>query len=167
MLTRVLKLRTECVDDATGLTGTLTHWIYGMDGRIEYLFQPKGLDDDGQPIKRLGVCKERLKVKDSDFEEVDIPVEILGSQVANKATGFNGTAVEFVRHLNGCFHVVIQPKGTLPGKKKPIDRCEFDLRECDGKKIKEMSEAELKKSTDERPSPTGNTSRPDRLLSLR
>jgi len=153
---RLLKLGTVCLDKATNLKGTLTHWIMGMDKRVTYVFQPRGLDENGLPIKRLTLEIERLVVRPEDFETVEVPFEILGSIVTNKASGFTGMGVEFVRHINGCFHVVIQPQGLSPKTKGPINKCEFDLRGCEGKMIRKLSEAEKKKSEQKTPSPMGD-----------
>jgi hypothetical protein len=150
---KVAKLGTVCKDRATELTGTLTHWIYNMDGHVDYLFQPKGLTEEGQPVDKLYLEIDRLKLKSGDFEDIVIPAEILGTQVTDKASGFTGMAVSFIRHINGCFHVAIQPKGLLAKNNSPIKRCEFDLRGCEGKEIKKLSEAEKKKSEKDEPSP--------------
>ena len=150
---RVIKLGTCCKDKATELKGTLTHWIYNMDGHVDYLLQPRGVNEDGQPVDKLYLEIDRLIVKEKDFEEVEVPVEILGTQVTDKASGFTGMAISFIRHINGCFHVFIQPKGLLPKNNSPIKRCDFDLRGCEGEKIKELSEAEKKKSQEDTPSP--------------
>lgn len=156
MKIRVLKLGTVCSDKATELTGTLTHWIVDMGKGVKYIFQPKGLNDEGFPVKKLILEEARLNVKTEDFEEVDIPFEILGTNVTDKATGFTGMGVEFVRHINGCFHVCIQPKGILEKTKTHVGKCEFDLRGCTGPKIIELSEKELRESQEKEPSPTGN-----------
>lgn len=150
----VLRLGTECRDKATGLTGTLTHWLMNMDGRIEYLFQPKGLTEECQPLKKLYLCGARLDVREADYEEIDVPFEILGTEVADKASGFTGMAVQFVRHINGCFHVEIQPSGVVPIKGTPIASNDFDLRECVGEKIPVMTEADRSESTARYPSPS-------------
>jgi len=157
MKLRVLKLGTECKDRATGLEGTLTHWALGMDKSIIYFFQPMGLDEDGQPVKKHLLCTERLEGIDGQFEEVEVPFEILGTQVTNKPSGYNGMAIEFVRHVNGCFHVVIQPSGMLAKKNTPVLPRDFDFRECIGEKIPVLGEAELKESKARRPSPTGDS----------
>jgi len=157
-LLTVLKLGTECVDKATGLKGTLTHWAVDMGCRVRYLFQPRGLDDEGQPTGRLVLEEERLEVlSKDDFEEVEVPFEILGTIVTDKASGFTGMAIDFIRHINGCFHVSIQPKGILKKNGNPIQKSDFDLRQCTGKKIKELSEAELKESKNKNPSPAPYT----------
>lgn len=157
MKIKALKLGTVCIDIATKLEGTLTHWVLDMDENIAYIFQPKGLADDGRPVKKHVLGLARLKVKPSDFEEVEVPFEILGSTVTANASGFTGMAVEFVRHINGCFHVTIQPAGVNKTTKTPVDKLDFDLRECTGPKIAKLSEPELKESKRERPSPTGDT----------
>lgn len=151
---KVLKLGTECPDSATGLEGTLTHWSMDMAGVVNYIFQPRGLNDEGQPLKRLYVGVERLQVSERNFEEVDVPFEILGSQVTDKASGYVGMAVEFVRHISGCFHVVIQPKGKSPKTGASITPSDFDLRGCTGEKIQVLTESARRESQERTPSPT-------------
>jgi len=149
----VLKLGTTCIDKATELEGTLTHWAIDMGQRIDYLFQPKGLDERGLPVNKLILEEERLGITENDFETVDVPFDIIGSIVASKASGYTGMAIGFVRHINGCFHVVIQPKGISQKSGTPIQKCEFDLRECTGDKIIELSEKDLAQSKKDTPSP--------------
>jgi hypothetical protein len=151
-----LKLGTVCKDRGTGLTGTLTHWVLDMDKSVQYVFQPKGLDSNGQPLDHLLLSVARLFVNESDFEEVDVPFEILGTEVADDASGFTGMAVDFIYHINGCFHVAIQPQGVVERTKAPIRKCEFDLRRCSGEKIIKLTEPELAESIERKPSPTGN-----------
>lgn len=155
---RVIKLGTVCTDKATKLKGTVTHWLCNMGKRIDYLFQPEGLNpEDGQPVKKIILEEERLGVSPEYFEEVEIPFEILGTHVTSKASGFSGMAVEFVRHINGCFHVVIQPSGVLNKTNSPVLKTDFDLRECTGDMITKMDEEQLKTSKENTPSPTGDT----------
>jgi len=156
MKIKVLKLGIACTDKATELKGTLTHWVVNMDGFVNYLFQPKGLDEEGQPVTAVYLCEKRLDVKEDDFEMVEVPFEIIGTSVTDKPSGYNGMAIEFVRYLNGCFHVMIQPKGINMKTKMPIQKRDFDLRSCTGKKIRELSEEKLAASKKKTPSPTGN-----------
>lgn len=151
---KVLKLGTSCVDKATGLTGTLTHWVVGMDARAYYVFQPKGLNEDGQPLKKIYVCAERLAVKAADYENREVPFNILGSQVKNAASGFMGMAITFILHNTGCFHVEVQPKGTLP-KGGPIASYEFALTELSGKEIPVQTKQQRAETIADRPSPSG------------
>jgi len=151
----MLKLTTPCREKATGLNGMVTHAIIKMDKSIKYLFQPRGINpDDGQPVTKIFVGPERLILSPKDFKYVDIPFEILGTQVTDKASGFTGMATEFVRYTHGCFHVIIQPKGTLKKTNSPINHTEFDLRQCEGPMIKKLSQPELTKSKQKNPSPT-------------
>ncbi len=152
---KVIKLGTVCIDKATELKGTLTHWVINMEGYINYLFQPKGLNEEGQPMDPIYLGVKRLDVKESDFETVEVPFDIIGTKVTDKASGFSGMAVEFVRYLNGCFHVSIQPKGINPTTKITIQKRDFDLRSCTGKKIVELSKPKLAESKKRAPSPTG------------
>jgi hypothetical protein len=151
---KVIKLGTRCKDIATKLEGTLTHWTINMSGYIQYIFQPLGLDEEGQPVTSLYFDPVRLKVEESDFEEVEVPLEILGTKVTHEASGFTGMAITFIRHINGCFHVYIQPEGVQKKNKKPIEKNDFDLRSCSGQMIAKMSEEDLKKSKTDQPSPT-------------
>lgn len=153
-----VKLGTVCRDKATELEGTVTHWICDMDHRIDYLFQPRQLNpEDGQPVRKIFLAPSRLEnIPESAFEEVVVPVEILGTIVSDKGSGFTGMAISFTRHINGCFHVDIQPTGVLKKNNSHIKPCNFDLRECEGEKITEMSSAALAKSRETNPSPTGD-----------
>jgi len=156
---RVLKLGTVCKDKATGLTGTLTHWNMSMERHVCYLLQPKGLDDECQPVRKLFLETSRLEAKEADFESVDVPIGILGTHVEHKPSGFHGMATEFIRHGSGCFHVVIQPKGVCKKTQDAIQPRDFDLRECTGEMITKLSEQELEASRKEKPSPSGDSMR--------
>lgn len=151
---KVIKLGTQGVDKATKLEGTLTHWFYEFDGHIEYVFQPRGLDNEGQPINAICIVPERLEnITQTEYEEVIVPDEILGTQVIEKASGFMGIAISFIRHINGCFHVTIQPEGLNSQRNGPVKHYDFDLRSCEGEKITALSEEKLKESKKKTPSP--------------
>lgn len=154
MQKRVIELTTECTEKATGLAGTITHWVMGMDGHVEYFFQPKGLSEDGQPLGKMYLSGARLNVKDSDYEMVDVPMEILGTKVTDKASGFTGMAIEFIRHTNGCFHVNVQPTGINKKTRERIKPCDFDLRMLTGKNVPKQTRAERKESESTNPSPS-------------
>jgi hypothetical protein len=153
---KVLKMGTECKDLATGLVGQITHWLMGMSGTITYFLQAKGLDSKGQPLGKLYMPVERLEVDADDFEEIDIPFNILGTIVTDDASGFTGMATSLVCHRNGCFHVTIQPHGVVEKTGKPIGQREFDIRGCSGEQIPAMTAAEQKQSEKAHPSPTGD-----------
>jgi len=149
-----IKLGTVCFDKATQKEGTITHCVIDLDQRIDYLFQPRGLNPvDGQPIARIIAERGRLILPPDCFEEVDVPFEILGSIVTDKASGFSGMAIAFVQHINGCFHIRIQPSGTIQSTNSTIQYNEFDLRGCEGDKIKQLSEEQIQESQKKNPSP--------------
>jgi hypothetical protein len=158
MKTQLIKIHTRCRDKATQLEGTLTHWSIDMDGAVNYLFQPPGLNpEDGQPVSAVYLEVSRLEIIDSDaYEEVEIPFDILGSQVVHDASGFNGMATMFVRHPHGCFHVMIQPSGVLDKTKCPIKSRDFALTGCSGNKIPKLSPDEKKIEEIKKPSPDGD-----------
>lgn len=148
----ILKLGTIGCDKATGLTGMLTHChIYSsMDTR--YLFQPNGINrETGRPVRRLAINSHRFSPW--VFEDVEVPVEVIGTQVTDDASGFTGIATSFIRHVNGCLHVVVQPPDRLSKSNEPYPEMEFDLRQCSGEAIKEMSETEKRESKLTAPSP--------------
>lgn len=161
MIVRTLKLSTKCRDKATMLKGTVTHWICNMGGNITYIFQPEGTNpEDGQPVHKISLEIERLDdlpPRSECFEEIAVPSQILGSIVTDNASGFTGTAVSFLRHMNGCFHVFIQPAGVVTKTNTPINKMDFDLRQCTGEKIAEMKASELTLSRTARPSPINVT----------
>lgn len=155
---KVLKLGQVFTDTATGLEGTLTNWYLDMEGRIDYYFQPRGINPEtGQPVGRQVLEGHRLTpIADVNYEEIEIKFDILGSQVTDKASGFTGTAVALIRHINGCLHVVVQPKGVLPKTGEAIKRSDFDTRELEGEKIPKLGESALAHSKQTTPSPSGS-----------
>lgn len=156
MKIKTIKLGTKCSDKATGQFGSLTHMLFNLDHHVAYVFQPHGLNpENGQPIKRFRIEEARLaNVIKSDYTELDVPVEILGTEVEDSASGFKGTAIAFVQHPSGCFHVEIQPRGVVKSTNTQIASAEFDLRRCIGKKIPKLDPVELEKSVANKPSPT-------------
>lgn len=158
---KVIKLGTVCYDKATELNGTLTHWVVGMGCQVLYLFQPKGLDQEGQPVNNILLEAERLVYKQEEIETVEIPFEILGTIVKDTASGFEGMAVSFMRHINGCFHVYIQPSGINARTNAPVVRNDFDLRSCEGDMIEKLDEKKLEKSKKDKPSPSGKKLKTD------
>ena len=123
-----------------------------ISGNVQYIFQPRGLNEDSQPLRRSFVCEARLEFDEADYETVDVPREILGTQVEDMASGFAGIAISIIRHVNGCFHVEIQPPG-LTAKGAPIMSHDFDCRQCAGEMIPVLTKGERADSVAERPSP--------------
>lgn len=150
----VLKLRETNTDIATGATGMITHMIIDRDMRIRYLLQPRAVNPEtGHPVKRIHLEPERLEDK-SKTEEIDIPMEVLGTTVKDEASGIEGQAISFIRHPNGCFHVHIQPSGVIEKTREPIDVLDVDYRQVSGEFVAQQTEEEKEKSRIERPSPS-------------
>lgn len=162
----IIKLGTECVDTATGLMGTLTLAQIGLDGKVEYAFQPPGLQpENGQPIKGLWIEPIRIQERETlPTKEVDVPMEILGTEVRDRPTGFMGTAVCFFMHINGCFHVNVQPKGKLEKSGSPAAPHDFDIRRLMGKAVPVLTEEALTKSHAATPSPGDMPEREERPI---
>ncbi len=154
---KVIKLGTKCRDNALKLNGTITHWIMDCDHHVSHLFQPLGLDDEGRPLKKYYVSIARLNLENTDFEEVEVPIEVLCTDVTNKTSGFKGMAISLVQHTSGCLHVTLQPAGVSEKTRQPVDVAEFDLRECEGEKIQVLTPTEKKESQKEKPSPDGDS----------
>ena len=151
---KVLKSNVDVTEKATGLIGRCTHWLMDTDHTIKYLFQPRGLNPkNGEPISAKVVPPSRLQASKKDYEKVEVPVKILGTQIRDDASGFTGMAVEFIHHPNGCFHVRIQPKDVIEETRSPIKSLDFDLRQCSGEAIQKMTEEELRDSKEKKPSP--------------
>ena len=146
---------TRCKEIATELDGMITHVLIHIGGHVQYVFQPSGLTaESGQPLERMVVELARLGgFLDSAYSEIDVRSEILGTTIMDNASGFKGMATAFVLHSSGCFHVVIQPPGKLVKTGAPIERADFDIRQCSGNSIPVATEDELAESKKKKPSP--------------
>ncbi len=149
----VFKLREQNTDTATGASGMLTHMIIDKDGKTRYLLQPRAVNPKtGHPVEKIHLEPDRLEDQ-TKTEEIDIPMEVLGSTVTDDASGISGYALSFVRHPNGCFHVHIQPSGVIEKTREPIKPIDVDFRQVSGEKVPKMTEAEKEVSRKEKPSP--------------
>ncbi len=139
MKIKVLKLHTDRSNMATDLRGMITHWTFNMNGETIYVFQPHGLNKEtGHPLAPILVERNRLLITISPEpveEEIDIPAEILGTQVMHNPSGFTGKVILLIRHPHGCFHVMIQPQGTVPATGEPIKPKDFACSSCSGERI--------------------------------
>lgn len=149
---KVLELGVMVSDTVSGTKGMLTHLVVDMDNIIQYIYQPRGLSPKtGQPIDTLLLAPSRIK--GAKEIEVDLPVEILGTQAEDIATGFKGTVINLIYHINGCTHAGIKPKGIIAATGNTIAVHEFDVRRIKGEAIKPLKAKDLKKSITEKPSP--------------
>lgn len=132
-----------------------THLQIQMNGQRNVFFQPHGLSPEiGKPVKGLWVVESRLQFSEViDDTLLDLPLSVLGTEVEDEASGFKGTAVDLMLHINGCVHVCVQPKGRLEKTNALIDACDFDIRRLKGAAIKPLTE--IQRATDQtvKPSP--------------
>lgn len=154
---KMLKLGTIVTDKVTGIEGMLTVHQTDMSGNQHYSFQPAGLNpEDRQPLDIFWVTEKRIE--GAQIVSIKLPLEILGTEVEDKATKFKGTAIALYYYLNGCIHVEVKPKGVIEKTKQSIKSKEFDLRRLRGAAIQEMNEEELEKSKVIAPSPENHPS---------
>lgn len=153
---KVLKMGSFCKDVPTDSEGMLTHFHYDMSGQVTYIFQPRKINPKtGHPVEPLKVDAGRLGLINENWTEVDLPTEVLGSIVTEKATGFSGVAVGIIVHTNGCVHLYIQPDEVLPETNTFVRALEIDIRRCTGEKIPVLSAEEQVASEKKTPSPNG------------
>lgn len=150
---KALKLGIEVKDKVSGVKGILTHLFLNTALNKEYIFQPGALSpESGKPVDCIMV--DEARIEGGEWEEVDLPLDIIGEKASDKATGFKGTIVSMYYHINGCVHVLIKPKGVNKSTGNTHDAVEFDIRRIKCEKLEELTEAELEKSRKEKPSPS-------------
>jgi hypothetical protein len=148
----MLKLGTNVTDTVTGIKGMLTHYDIDMGRNVHYMFQPGQLSpEDGQPVESFWINENRIE--GGILKDVNLPLEVLGTQVEDIATGFKGTAIALRLHINGCVHFQVKPKGVIEKTGKSIGYTDFDIRRLKGDAIKQLSEEEIEKSERTHPSP--------------
>lgn len=155
MLTRIYKLGSITTDPASGIKGMLTHVLFETAVRpMYYLFQPEGLSpEDGQPVRAHWLISEKITAN-TPTADIDLPLEVIGTQARDLASGFAGTVVSLTLHISGCVHVAIQPKGALKKTGAKADSCEFDIRRCAGPAIPVLTAGYVERDRKARPSPS-------------
>jgi hypothetical protein len=149
---KMFKLGTIVTDSVSGTRGMLTHVMCAMNASLQYVYQPSALHPKTlQPVSR--VLLNPARVEGGEEIEVEIPLHLLGTQAEDLATGFQGTIVELVMHINGCIHVEIKPSGTNPETGSTIEAHEFDLRRLKGDAIEPLEGEALEQSRKNKPSP--------------
>lgn len=150
---QMIELGSIVFEKATGTKGMLTHMQVEINNARLYLFQPQGINPEtGHPVKKLWVVEERF-VGGARISEPDLPLNVLGTEVTDIATGFSGTAVSLCLHISGCVHVNVQPSGVLEKTGAAIEECDFDIRRLKGEAIPVLTKEEIKVSQKEKPSP--------------
>lgn len=149
---KFFKLGTIVKDDVTGLDGMLTHFQIDMSNNINYTFQPAQLSPEThEPVDSFWLDMKR--VKNAIEIEKELPVEVLGSKVKDRATGFSGTAVCLIHHISGCTHFAVKPRGIVEKTGNSIRMRDFDMRRLEGEKIPVLSDEEREESEKKHPSP--------------
>jgi len=149
---QILGLGQMVTDTASNIKGMLVIFQMDMSNNQNYLFQPSALSPETRmPVKSFWIDKNRIL--GGNEEEVELPLEVLGTHVEDKATGFNGTAVAFSYHLNGCTHFGVKAKGVIEKTGESIGLIDFDIRRLKGDAIKELSKEEFENSKKQTPSP--------------
>lgn len=152
---QIIKLGTKVKDIASKSDGMLTHFCYSPTSQL-YIFQPNRINvETGHPVSAVLIDPSRIA--NPVYEEADLPVSILGTDVKDKATGIKGRAIGIVYHMSGCVHIELQPEGQTitGGLVKPV---EIDILRLEGKEIKKLTEAEVKQRQKEKPSPMAHPS---------
>ncbi len=149
----MIKLGSPVMDCATQLPGMVTHMQVEMNKSVYYLFQPRGLSPEtGEPVKGLWVVGTRLQGGET-IPMPALPLEVIGTEVEDRASGFAGVAVSICLHISGCVHVSVQPKGRFEKTGAAVCACDFDIRRLQGAAIKPMTEQEREADQAEKPSP--------------
>lgn len=147
------RLTQMVTDRATGIVGMLTHMQVEMDGSRFYRFQPKGLSpENGEPIKGCWIVPSRIDGGEL-VPEPEMPLQLLGTEAEDRATGFKGVVTSVTLHLSGCCHATLQPKGKLEKTGAPIEPHDFDVRRLSSPLLEPMTEAAITKDQKEKPSP--------------
>lgn len=152
---KIIKLGTITTDTATGREGMVTHLQMETGNVIFYIFQPRGLNpENGQPVKSTFVVPDRLVKVNEIPLPANFPVDVLGTEVEDIATGFKGNAVGITLHQSGCVHVVVQPPGMIEKTGASFESTDFDIRRLKGKKIPVLTEKQKEADQTKRPSPS-------------
>lgn len=150
---KLLQLGTMVKDKPSRTEGMLINAVIDMDQQVEYIYQPKGLSPKtGEPVDVIMVVSSRIE--GGTMEEVDVPVQYLGTDAQDIATGYTGTVINIVYHINGCMHIGIKPPGQN-SEGNTFATKEFDIRRVTGEVIKPLEGEALKESKVKTPSPTG------------
>jgi|SRR5882724_4374844 len=153
----MIKLGSKVTDVVTGLSGMITQLQIEMNQNKYYLFQPRGLNPkDGSPVKRFWCVETRLQGGEI-IPEPELPLEVLGTEVEDSASGFAGIASALCLHINGCVDVTVQPQGKLKETGEVVAAHDFDTRRLIGKAIKSMTSQEKEVSQKRNPSPENFT----------
>lgn len=149
---KLLTLGEKVYDKATDQNGILTLCLINMDHKIQYAFQPARLNETtGKPVKTYWVSK--AQIEGYTETETELPLNVLGTSVRDKATGYEGTATEMMIHINGCVHFYVQSPKIMAESGETAEAIELDIRRLEGPEIQVMTKEELQESHKTKPSP--------------
>lgn len=150
------RLNTPVKDSVTGTKGRLVGQYINLGGNEYYTLQPTGLNTEtGMPLEVEYISPARVVGGVRDYAaEKNIPVQVLGQQATDEASGFSGMITSLIRHVNGCVHAHVQASTRIKGGKL-VDPVDFDLRRLVGPNIPKFTEEEIQQDIKKRPSPTG------------
>ena len=147
------KLGSIVTDTVTGLSGMITHRQTEIGGNVYVHFQPRVLNPEtGHPVDGVWIHESRLE-GGKEVEPAKIPLEVLGTWVTDKATGFCGKAFYITEHISGCVHIGVQPTRILEKTGNVVEAREFDIRRLKGGAIPILTEEEIDISQEKNPSP--------------
>lgn len=149
----MLKLGTFVKDKASKQEGMLTVYMTDESHNAFYCFQPKGLNPETMvPLDTIWLDPKRILDGQED-NHVELPLNLLGTEVEDIATGFKGTAISLFYYQNGCTHFEVKPTGVIEKTGETIKAKEFDMRRLRGEAITALSAEELQQSKLDKPSP--------------
>jgi len=153
------KLGKPMKDKVTGLEGMLTHLqVEGKAGFMIYMFQPRGLNPETkQPVDCFWLTPDRIH-GGIEVDEPYLARDVIGTEVEDMASGFRGTAVAAILHINGCLHIDVQPPGVVEKTGAKIKTHNFDIRRLQGERVPLLDDEALEKSKAATPSPEDVTS---------
>lgn len=152
MKLEVLELGTIVEDTISQTKGMLTHRVVTSGPQIEYIYQPSGLNPKtGIPVKTIWLPKGRII--GGVVETLDIPIDLIGTEAEDIATGYKGLIAGLTYHIGNCLHVSIATPGICKDTGAVYDSLECDIRRVRGQKITEMNKPERKAAQIKTPSP--------------
>lgn len=149
---KLFKLGTKVKDKASGIDGMLTVASIDMDGGQQYAVQPCALNPKTKlPLEPFWINSSR--VVGGKEVKIELPINVISSEVEDMATGLKGTVICLNYHLSGCVHLEIKPKGTIKETGETIKCIDIDIRRLKGKEIPVLTEKELDEDKKKKPSP--------------
>lgn len=153
MNVKIIKRNTPIVDQTSKIKGIVTHVTFLQGGVRLYTFQPKGLNPEtGLPAGTEALTEGNFG-DDWEEEEVEVPLDVLGTPAKDSVTGFKGNVSAIILHPNGCVHASLQPEGVNKKTGKSWDSCDFYIWRLTGPAFPKLSEKQIEQKEKKNPSP--------------